>query len=238
MKNKYIKQFVDGKMVQNKYYKTPKNQYQRQCQRLYKRTSSSRYRNNNTYKVNKQERNKKARQWYARKRHDQLKMCYCSYQQCWASYSQKEINKITKNIQYLKQYRKQNKQILNEKKRQSYYKNRQERCMKQRQYGKKNRQKINKKQRQRQKLRMKNDPMFRAKKLVVDNIRKSLKKAGFKKENHNTNKILGCSYKVFYDFIQSKFQQGMSWNNKLEWHYDHVVAISSFTLQQKDLTFC
>ena len=45
---------------------------------------------------------------------------------------------------------------------------------------------------------------------------------------------LGCSIESFKEYISSKFQHGMSWENWGEWHLDHVVPLISFDLTDRE----
>ena len=40
-------------------------------------------------------------------------------------------------------------------------------------------------------------------------------------------KILGCSFNEFKIHIEKQFLKGMTWENRSEWHIDHIVPISS-----------
>lgn len=46
--------------------------------------------------------------------------------------------------------------------------------------------------------------------------------------------VIGCSPKFLCQWIESKFQEGMSWENTTEWHVDHIIPCSSFDLSQED----
>jgi hypothetical protein len=48
-------------------------------------------------------------------------------------------------------------------------------------------------------------------------------------------KDLGCSIPEFKTYLESKFQEGMSWKNwgVYGWHIDHIIPISSFNLQNR-----
>ena len=48
-------------------------------------------------------------------------------------------------------------------------------------------------------------------------------------------KNLGCSIEYFKQFIESKFQSGMTWNNygQRGWHLDHIKPLSLFNLEDK-----
>jgi hypothetical protein len=71
----------------------------------------------------------------------------------------------------------------------------------------------------------KTDNLFR----LTDNIRSliggSFKNHGFKK-NSKTMQILGCTIQEFKLHIESQFKDGMSWNNRREWHIDHIMPLS------------
>jgi hypothetical protein len=42
----------------------------------------------------------------------------------------------------------------------------------------------------------------------------------------NSSALLGCSHDEFFKHIESKFKNGMSWDNMSEWHLDHIVPLS------------
>jgi hypothetical protein len=70
------------------------------------------------------------------------------------------------------------------------------------------------------------DPIFMLKKDISSRIRESFKYKNCRK-NSKTSKILGCSYKFFASYIEARFAEGMSWNNRSEWHIDHIVPLAS-----------
>jgi hypothetical protein len=45
---------------------------------------------------------------------------------------------------------------------------------------------------------------------------------------------LGCSIAFFKSYIESKFEQGMSWSNRKNWHLDHIVPLSYFDLSNRE----
>ena len=49
-------------------------------------------------------------------------------------------------------------------------------------------------------------------------------------------KNLGCSLKELKAYLESKFQEGMCWDNWNinGWHIDHIKPLSSFDLSNKD----
>ena len=62
-----------------------------------------------------------------------------------------------------------------------------------------------------------------------ERMRKALK--GFAKTS-TTKQLLGCSLEEFRAHLESKFKEGMSWDNygRFGWHIDHIRPCSAFDL--------
>ena len=47
---------------------------------------------------------------------------------------------------------------------------------------------------------------------------------------------LGCSIDFLVKYLESKFEQGMTWENRgmYTWHIDHIVPLSSFNLEDRE----
>jgi hypothetical protein len=56
-------------------------------------------------------------------------------------------------------------------------------------------------------------------------ISNSLKRKGYSKKSR-TYEILGCTYEEFKLYIEKQFTKGMNWENKGQWHFDHIYPIS------------
>lgn len=100
-------------------------------------------------------------------------------------------------------------------------------------YKKKNKKTIREKDLLYRKERMSNDPLYRSKIDARNIIRKALSKRGYSK-NSRTEKILGCSFEQFKQHIESLFVENMTWENRNEWHIDHITPIS-FAKNEKEL---
>lgn len=53
------------------------------------------------------------------------------------------------------------------------------------------------------------------------------------RNNYKTGFVVntvGCTVEFLKQYIESKFQPGMSWENQGEWHLDHIIPLSSFDL--------
>jgi len=73
--------------------------------------------------------------------------------------------------------------------------------------------------------RIKVDPIFKAALNIRGLIAISIKLNGFKKKT-KTADILGCSFEEFKAHIESQFLPRMSWDNRSEWHIDHIMPVS------------
>ena len=134
-----------------------------------------------------------------------------------------------KNKEYVliknKEYRDSKKEYINEYHR-KYYK---ENCDRVNQRIKKYRKETNY-----IKLRKKRDPLFRIKTNVRNLIRQSITERGYKK-NSKSFQILGCTFEYLKEYIESKWETWMSWENyglyngdeNYGWDLDHILPLSS-----------
>lgn len=76
------------------------------------------------------------------------------------------------------------------------------------------------------KKRYHNDDLFRLKCLMRSRINSAIRKKGLTK-NFKPINYLGCSFEEFYIYLENKFQDGMSWENRSEWHIDHIIPLDS-----------
>ena len=78
------------------------------------------------------------------------------------------------------------------------------------------------------KQRKAEDPIFAMAERLRNRLHIAFKMSGFKK-NSRTEKMLGCTFKQFSKHIESQFTDGMSWDNRADWHLDHIVPLSCAT---------
>lgn len=91
-------------------------------------------------------------------------------------------------------------------------------------YKSKNKDILRIKNREYHKKRILNDSFYRAKIDARNIIRKALSGKGYSKDS-KTEDILGCSYEKFKEHIESQFVENMTWDNRNEWHIDHIIPI-------------
>lgn len=67
------------------------------------------------------------------------------------------------------------------------------------------------------------------------NLRRRMHKL-IKRSDRNGSAVrdLGCSLNQFKLYIESKFSEGMSWDNYGKWHLDHIYPISRVDLTNRD----
>jgi len=74
-----------------------------------------------------------------------------------------------------------------------------------------------------------NDAGFRA----TQNLRARLKDIIHGKIGTQSSVLIGCNRAQLMAHLQSKFTQGMNWNNYGKWHVDHIIPCAAFDLTIK-----
>jgi hypothetical protein len=54
------------------------------------------------------------------------------------------------------------------------------------------------------------------------------------KKSNSTIKLTGCTIEFLRSHIESKFEDGMSWDNYGVWHIDHIIACANFDLSDPE----
>lgn len=67
--------------------------------------------------------------------------------------------------------------------------------------------------------RRERDPLFK----IEESLRSSIKRYIKGKKQKSTFEILGIDIDDFKCYIESKFTEGMTWDNYGEWHLDHII---------------
>lgn len=150
-----------------------------------------------------------------------------------------EINKEKLLIRN-KEYRENNKEYLSNQKKEYYINNREIILEKRKEYRKNNkekfkekdknyqinnREKVNKYNSKYRSERKKIDNLFKIKDSIRILIYTTFNTKGYKKKL-KTEKILGCEFSFFKQYIELKFKDEMTWENYGTWHLDHIIPIS------------
>ena len=64
-----------------------------------------------------------------------------------------------------------------------------------------------------------------------------LKRLNITKKN-KTFDIVGCSPEFLKEHLESQFTDGMSWDNRSEWHIDHIIPLSSAKTEDELYKLC
>ena len=135
--------------------------------------------------------------------------------------------------EYNKEYREKNKEKEKERFKIYYYNNLDKIKERQKLYNERNPEKI---KILRQQSKLKNKEKNKEQNIHIITWRSllnnSLKRFNTNKEN-KTIELLGYSAQELKEHLESKFLEGMSWNNRSKWHIDHIIPVSSFDKSEK-----
>lgn len=134
-------------------------------------------------------------------------------------------------LQYAKEYREANPEYASN----WYHKNKEHVKIKTKAYQQATKPARLKREAEYRKERKLNDPLYKAKQSARDNVYKTFKKNGYKKDS-KTEELLGCTFEEFKQHIESQFEPWMSWDNyggkkpstiNESWDIDHIIPVSS-----------
>lgn len=95
----------------------------------------------------------------------------------------------------------------------------------------------NPRKKEQKKERRENDPLFHIVEKVRTRLWKYLKVFNIKK-NNRTFDIVGCTPEFLKEHLEKQFRDGMSWENRSEWHIDHIVPLSSASSEEELYKLC
>lgn len=85
--------------------------------------------------------------------------------------------------------------------------------------------------------RYKSDPLYALSRLVRRRMSLAISLQGYAKASR-TCEMLGCDYASLKDHLESRFKPGMNWDNRSEWHIDHIVPLTSAKTEEELLALC
>lgn len=89
----------------------------------------------------------------------------------------------------------------------------------------------------RRRERRKNDNIYHFREGIRNTIRRSFQRRGYVK-NSKAEEIVGITMDEFKNYIQNKFQEGMTFDNYGEWHLDHIIPLSSAKNEEEVIKLC
>ena len=150
-----------------------------------------------------------------------------------------------KNKLHLKEYRENNKDIIKEKWRTWYYEKggaeaqriycrykmtpetKEKISLRKKRYYKINKEKMNERRKNWDRERRSTNPVHVLKGNIKNYLNHVLRKEKIAKEER-TRGYVGCSFEKLRNHIEKQFKPGMSWENRAEWHIDHITPVSYF----------
>ena len=159
----------------------------------------------------------------AREYHKNNKNKINKYHQRWAIENKDKINK----------YKADNPDKIRLWQNRDYLKHKQEYLLRANKYYIKNKEKVIEQGRIYNNMRRKTDIKYK----ILCNLRRRLHHTitkGFK--SAKTLELLGCSINFLKKYLESKFREGMNWNNygMFGWHIDHIMPCNSFDLTRPE----
>lgn len=85
--------------------------------------------------------------------------------------------------------------------------------------------------------RRKEDPLFNITQRVRTRIGHMLRAEGLSKKA-KTTVMIGCDWETLKDHLESQFTEGMTWDNRGEWHIDHIIPLSSASTEEGLMDLC
>jgi hypothetical protein len=82
-----------------------------------------------------------------------------------------------------------------------------------------------------------NEPAFAMKMRALFSLNRAFKQKGFSKSG-NSEQLLGCSWEELKAHIENQFSGGMCWENRGEWHVDHIIPLSSGKTVEEVMVLC
>jgi hypothetical protein len=79
--------------------------------------------------------------------------------------------------------------------------------------------------------------MYNIARSVRSRLRRFLKSKNVTKKN-KTFDIVGCTPQFLKEYLEAQFTNGMSWDNRSEWHIDHIIPLSSVKTEDELYKLC
>ena len=176
--------------------------------------------------------------------------CYQKNKEKVAAYKREYYQKNKEKVAaYKREYYQTNKEKLTANQREHYQQNKEEILAYQRKYQQNNKDKIAAYQRkyqheykrqnkekfaayQREYIRQRRrlDPEFNLLCRLRNRMYKAVKAAGLDNKYASSSELLGISPQGLKEWLEAQFTEGMTWENRSDWHVDHRVPCDAFDL--------
>jgi len=142
----------------------------------------------------------------------------------------RESGRMTTCKQCREQHYQENREKAIERGKQHYQDNREMKLVYQNEYNRKNK----KERREYIRNRKKNDPAFALRHTISKRINEMLKSNNGSKKGESIMKYLPYTKEQLKEHIEKQFKPGMSWDNRSEWHIDHIYPHSLLPYDSMD----
>lgn len=90
-----------------------------------------------------------------------------------------------------------------------------------------------------QKKRREEDPAHKLRMTLSNNMRSAIKAyAKGRTKSKSILKVIDCTLEELMQHIESKFLEGMTWENHGKWHVDHIKPLSAFENPEDPAAWC
>lgn len=144
-----------------------------------------------------------------------------------------------------KEYREKRSDYQNEYNKRYYDEHKEKLNSNSRKYYQENTEKIKERIKILTKNKLKNDSLFKLKYSIKRTIKNGIKRKNFKKKS-KTVEILGCSFDEFKNYLESKFEPWMNWENygkyngefNYGWDIDHITPLNEAKNEEDVVKLC
>jgi hypothetical protein len=147
-----------------------------------------------------------------------------------------ECSKIRQQTNQKRQYKKdhyeKNKEQVLLRAKTNYEKNRTEKIAYAVDYQRRNIKKIYQRNKVALEQKIKDSPWLAMHLRLRAGISQALRRTGGVRKPSRTMDIIGCSHAQLKEHIEKQFLRGMTWENRDQWHIDHITPISKATCEQ------
>lgn len=144
-----------------------------------------------------------------RKKHNQCKACWAAYR---------------------REYRQKNRKKLVDKRRKYYQNNKEKIAVQVRTYKQNNKEKQREYYRNYVRTKRQNNPAYGLRCALRTRMNIVVKRAGLGEKCDSTSELLGISYQGLKEWLEAQFSEGMTWENRSDWHIDHRVPCDAFDM--------
>jgi len=125
-----------------------------------------------------------------------------------------------------REYRQEHKEEIAAYHREYGQEHKEEIATKNRKYGQEHREKIAAKNRK----RYANNPQYAMSERCRHRMIRAIRAADLDKKCGSSSKLLGISPSGLKEWLEARFTEGMTWENRSDWHVDHIVPCTAFDL--------